>query len=103
MVYTAMLNQRGGFESDLTVIRPAGPLPHRHRLGAPRRRLDRPPSAWDEHGALTDVSALYGSSVMGPKARELLAREPGRPSPEWPEVFGGPEIDSGIARAPRRA
>ena len=85
MVYTAMLNERGGFESDLTVIRlGARPLPHRHRLGAAdaRRRLDRAAtSAPDEHATLTDVSALTAVlSVMGPNARELLGRvAPRRP------------------------
>ncbi len=45
-VYTGMLNDRGGYESDLTALRLARkrPLPDRHRLGAdhPRRRLDPP-------------------------------------------------------------
>jgi hypothetical protein len=49
MVYTPMLNERGGFESDLTVIRQPGPhgrpVPDRHRLGADgaRLRLDLAP------------------------------------------------------------
>ena len=46
MVYTPMLNERGGFESDVTVTRLADrPLPDRHRLGAgaARPRLDRAP------------------------------------------------------------
>ena len=44
IVYTAMLNARGGFESDLTVIRIArAGVPDRHRIGADdaRLRLDR--------------------------------------------------------------
>ena len=44
-VYTGLLNERGSFESDLTVARLARrPLPDRHRHGAgdARRRLDRP-------------------------------------------------------------
>ena len=43
MVYTAMLNERGGFESDLTVMRQAPIASSRHRLGADhaRLRLDR--------------------------------------------------------------
>ncbi len=44
MVYTAMLNERGGFESDLTVMRQAcAAFPRRHRLGtaAARPGLDR--------------------------------------------------------------
>jgi hypothetical protein len=43
MVYTPMLNARGGFESDLTVIRQPGPhgrqVPDRHRLGPDGARL----------------------------------------------------------------
>ena len=45
MVYTAMLNERGGFESDLTITRLARRhVFHPHRLGAgdARCRLDRP-------------------------------------------------------------
>ena len=44
MVYTPMLNERGGFESDVTVTRLGGrSLPRRHRIGADdaRHRLDR--------------------------------------------------------------
>ena len=44
MVYTPMLNERGGFESDVTVMRLARrSLPRRHRLGADdaRPRLGR--------------------------------------------------------------
>lgn len=78
MVYTAMLNTRGGFESDLTVM----------RLGAERfliitgsaqttrdadwigRHIGR-----DEFAVLTDVTNQYAVlSVMGPKAAELLGR-----------------------------
>jgi 4-methylaminobutanoate oxidase (formaldehyde-forming) len=82
MVYTAMLNERGGFESDLTIIRQTP-----DRFGD--RFLIVTGSAqtvrdvdWisrhigaDEHAHLSDVSALYCVlSVMGPKARELLSR-----------------------------
>ena len=91
MVYTAMLNERGGFESDLTVIRlGARSLPHRHRLGAAdratldwiARHIERRRSG----GRSTDVSALTAVlSVMGPNARELLgrvgARRPVAPAP----------------------
>ncbi len=78
LVYTAMLNERGGFESDLTVLRLA-----RERFmlitgsAQPVRDAD-----WIgrhigeyEHAVLTDVSALWSVlSVMGPRAHELLAR-----------------------------
>ena len=78
MVYTALLNERGGFESDLTIT----------RLGVdrflvvtgsaqPTRDAD-----WicrhigaDEAATLADVSALTAVlSVMGPNAKELLCR-----------------------------
>jgi 4-methylaminobutanoate oxidase (formaldehyde-forming) len=78
MVYTALLNERGGFESDLTVI----------RLGAERFLIvtgsAQPTRDADwitrhigegEHAVLSDVSAsICVLSVMGPRARELLAR-----------------------------
>ena len=69
LVYTAMLNARGGFESDCTVLRLAA---DRFLVvtgsAQPVRDAD-----WigrhigpDEHAMLTDVSALYGVlSVMG--------------------------------------
>ena len=43
MVYTPMLNARGGIETDLTVMRQARPLPAGHGVGATdaRRRLDQ--------------------------------------------------------------
>ncbi len=82
MVYTAMLNERGGFESDLTVIRQT-PDRFGDRFlivtgsGQTVRDFD-----WisrhiesSEHAVLTDISALVCTlSVMGPKAAELLAR-----------------------------
>ena len=82
MVYTAMLNERGGFESDLTVIRQTP-----DRMGD--RFLIVTGSAqtvrdfdWisrhiegSEHAVLTDISPLYSVlSVMGPMAPELMAR-----------------------------
>jgi glycine cleavage system aminomethyltransferase T/glycine/D-amino acid oxidase-like deaminating enzyme len=103
MVYTAMLNERGGFESDLTVL----------RLGAERflvvtgsaqttRDLD-----WigrhigpAEHALLSDVSALYSVlSLMGPNARALLARvSPDPLGPESLKFSHTREIDLGHAR-----
>ncbi len=78
MVYTPLLNERGGFESDLTVIRLAAQRfliitgsAHATRDADWINRHIEP----DEHAVLTDVSALYGVlGVMGPKARELLAQ-----------------------------
>ena len=103
MVYTALLNERGGFESDLTVIRIA---PEQFMLitgsAQPTRDMD-----WigrhidaDAHAFLTDVSAMTAVlSVMGPKARELLARvSPDDLSPETLRFAQTREIDVGFAR-----
>ena len=82
MVYTAMLNERGGFESDLTVIRlqpdrqgdrfliVTGSAQTVRDMDWISRHIEA-----SEHAVLSDVSALYCVlSVMGPRARELLAR-----------------------------
>jgi 4-methylaminobutanoate oxidase (formaldehyde-forming) len=78
MVYTAMLNERGGFESDLTVMRLAA---DRFLLvtgsAQPVRDAD-----WiqrhvgpEEFAVLTEVSATWSVlSIMGPRSRELMAR-----------------------------
>ena len=82
MVYTAMLNERGGFESDLTIIRQQPTSMGDNFLiitGSAQTVRD---FDWisrhigaQEHAVLTDVTALYCVlSVMGPKARQLLAR-----------------------------
>ena len=76
MVYTAMLNARGGFESDLTVIR-TGVDEFFIVTGSAQTTRD---FAWidraigeSERAALVDVSAGYCVlSVMGPKAEALL-------------------------------
>jgi 4-methylaminobutanoate oxidase (formaldehyde-forming) len=103
MVYTAMLNARGGFESDLTVM----------RLGAERFLLvtgsAQPVRDADwigrhigeqQHAVLTDVSALWCVlSLMGPKSRELLARvSPDDLSPAALPFSHTAEIDLGHAR-----
>ena len=78
MVYTAMLNERGGFESDLTVMRLATDQFLLVTGSAqPVRDADwiRRHIAPDEFAVLTEVSALWSVlSVMGPRSRELLAR-----------------------------
>lgn len=103
MVYTAMLNARGGFESDLTVIRQAA---DRFLLITGSAQAVRD-ADWiarhieaTEHAVLTDVSALYCVlSVMGPKARELLARvSPDDLSPDALKFSWTREIDLGYAR-----
>jgi 4-methylaminobutanoate oxidase (formaldehyde-forming) len=101
MVYTSMLNARGGIESDLTVTR----LAHDRFLivtGSAQATRD---ADWigrhlreDEHAVLTDVSAMWSVlSVMGPRAGELLARA--SPDPLEALRFSHTrEIDLGHAR-----
>ncbi len=107
MVYTPMLNERGGFESDLTIT----------RLGVDRflvvtgsaqsardsDRIARHTRA-GEHASLTDVGALTCVlSLMGPNAAALLART-GSPQtaealrPERLCFSHTTEIDVGFAR-----
>ena len=103
MVYTAMLNDRGGFESDLTVMRQAvdrflvvtgSAQPQRDRDWITRH------ASADEHVVVTDVSALYSVlSLMGPRSRELLARvSPDDLSPQALKFSHTREIDLGLAR-----
>jgi 4-methylaminobutanoate oxidase (formaldehyde-forming) len=103
MVYTPMLNARGGIESDLTVMRQA---PDRFLIITGSAQTVRD-FDWisrhitpDDHAVLTDVSALYSVlSVMGPKARELLARvSPDDLSAEGLKFSWTKEIDLGHAR-----
>jgi glycine cleavage system aminomethyltransferase T/glycine/D-amino acid oxidase-like deaminating enzyme len=103
MVYTTMLNERGGIESDLTVMRQAA---ERFLIVTGSAQATRDADwigrhiAANEHAVLTDVSALYCVlSVMGPKARELLARvSPDDLSPEALKFSWTQEIDVGFAR-----
>ncbi|MEP6740441.1 MAG: FAD-dependent oxidoreductase, partial [Caldimonas sp.] len=78
MVYTPMLNERGGYESDVTITR-LGPQTFLVVTGSAQATRD---TDWiarhtraNEHAALTDVSGMVSVlSVMGPNARALLAR-----------------------------
>ncbi len=82
MVYTAMLNARGGFESDLTIVR-IGVAEFFIITGSAQTTRD---FAWiergigdAEHAALVDVTSAWSVlSVMGPKAEALLASALGR-------------------------
>jgi 4-methylaminobutanoate oxidase (formaldehyde-forming) len=78
MVYTAMLNARGGFESDLTVLRLAqneffivtGSAQTTRDFAWIERHI-----AEHEHAALVDVTGGWSViSLMGPKAETLLGR-----------------------------
>ncbi len=81
IVYTAMLNERGGFESDLTVTRLAGDAylivsgsaQTTRDLDWIRRHL--PEGARATVSDVTDTYAVLG--LMGPRSRELLARVSG--------------------------
>ena len=103
MVYTAMLNARGGFESDLTVMRLAA---DRFLLitgsAQPVRDADwiNRHIAADQHAMLTDVSPMWSVlSVMGPRAAELLARvSPDDVSPAALKFSHSAEIDLVHAR-----
>jgi 4-methylaminobutanoate oxidase (formaldehyde-forming) len=103
MVYTAMLNVRGGFESDLTIVR-LGSAEFFIITGSSQATRD---FAWierairaDEHAALVDVTNAYSIvSVMGPNAEALL----GSISPDDLSKAGMPfsttkMIDVGYAR-----
>ena len=81
MVYTAMLNERGGFESDVTVIRQQpNAMGERFLIVTGSAQTVRD-FDWiarhiqpQEHAILTDISPLYSVlSLMGPNAQALLA------------------------------
>ncbi|WP_323011008.1 FAD-dependent oxidoreductase [Paracoccus sp. (in: a-proteobacteria)] len=107
IVYTQMLNQSGGIESDLTVTRLSETA---FLLVVPGATLQRD-LAWlrrhlgGEFVTITDISAAEAViPVMGPRSRELLARvSPDDFSPEA-HPFGLAreiEIGLGLARAHR--
>ena len=77
-VYTGLLNERGGYESDLTVLRLAvdrfllvtGSAQAVHDADWIGRNIPA-----DAHAALTDVTSAYAVlALMGPKSRDILAR-----------------------------
>jgi glycine cleavage system aminomethyltransferase T/glycine/D-amino acid oxidase-like deaminating enzyme len=82
-VYTGMLNDRGGYESDLTVMRlaPDGNQGDRYLIvtGSAQTTRDahwiRRNTPDDAHAVLTDVTSAYAViGVMGPASRALLSR-----------------------------
>ena len=103
MVYTALLNARGGFESDLTVIRLAaerfliitGSAQTTRDMDWISRHIGQ-----DQFATLTDVTAQYSVlSLMGPNAQALLARvSPDDLSPAALKFSWTREIDLGFAR-----
>ncbi|AOF93112.1 FAD-dependent oxidoreductase [Sinorhizobium sp. RAC02] len=77
-VYTGLLNERGGYESDLTVMRLAadrfllvtGSAQAVHDADWIRKNI-----VADAHVTLTDVTSAYAVlALMGPKSRDILAR-----------------------------
>lgn len=107
LVYTQMLNARGGIESDLTVTRlsETGFL-----LVVPGATLQRD-LAWlrrhaeGQHVTILDMTAAEAVlPVMGPKARDLLARVSPNDFSNAAHPFGTAkeiEIGMGLARAHR--
>ncbi|RDL46375.1 4-methylaminobutanoate oxidase (formaldehyde-forming) [Ensifer sp. M14] len=77
-IYTGLLNDRGGYESDLTVMRLAtdrfllvtGSAQAVHDADWIRKNLTA-----DAHVTLTDVTSAYSVlALMGPKSRDILTR-----------------------------
>lgn len=107
IVYTQMLNARGGIESDLTVTRLSETA---FFLVVPGATLQRD-LAWlrrhlaDEFVTITDVTAAEAVlCVMGPKSRDLLARVSPDDLSNAAHPFGTAreiEIGMGLARAHR--
>jgi hypothetical protein len=97
MVYTALLNERGGFESDLTVITlPPDAGGERFLLvtgsAQPVRDVDwiRRHIGAHEHALLTDVSPLWSVlGVMGPRAASRCARSSSPSSSTTPQPTRG--------------
>ncbi|HXP73379.1 MAG TPA: FAD-dependent oxidoreductase [Stellaceae bacterium] len=102
MVYTAMLNARAGFESDLTVIR-VGDTAFLLITGTAQATRDRD---WilrhvgDAVAILTDVTSAWSVlSLMGPQAPALLARvSPDDLTESALSPGATAEIDLGFAR-----
>ena len=104
IVYTALLNERGGFESDVTVTRVA-PTEFFILTGSGQTTRD---FAWierhirdDEHASLVDVTSAWSIvSLMGPRAESLLARASRDDVSKAALPFGATRtIDVGYARA----
>ncbi len=106
VVYTGLLNERGGYESDLTVTRLSGDAYFIVSGSAQTTRdvdwirRNIPPEA---RASLTDVTSAYAVfGVMGPRARALLTRLTGADLGNEAFPFATMR-DIGIGRAPVRA
>ncbi len=102
MTYTGMLNTRGGFESDLTVMR-TGEQEFFVVTGSAQTTRD---ADWirrhigDRFVTLTDVTGAWSVlGLMGPKALEILARvSSSAASPATIAPGGFRDVDLGYAR-----
>jgi glycine cleavage system aminomethyltransferase T/glycine/D-amino acid oxidase-like deaminating enzyme len=104
IVYTAMLNERGGFESDLTITRTAaneffiltGSAQTTRDFAWIERHIDAA-----EHAVLVDVTSAYSIlSVMGPRSEALLAQLSRADLSKTGLPFGhARDVDVGYARA----
>jgi 4-methylaminobutanoate oxidase (formaldehyde-forming) len=107
VVYTQMLNDRGGIEADVTVTR-LGETAYLMVTPAATRRADQ---TWlerhrgDRAVVVTDVTAAEAVfAVMGPQARDLMARVSPDDFSDAAHPFGQAreiEIGMGLARAHR--
>jgi len=103
IVYTALLNERGGYESDLTITR-TGEREFFILTGTAQTTRD---FAWierhireDEHASLVDVTSAFAIlSVMGPRAEALLGKLSSDDFSRAAMPFGASRIvDAGYAR-----
>lgn len=102
-VYTGMLNDRGGYESDFTItcIDDGEYLIVTSSGSAVRDRdlIDRAIRARGWHCTVTDVTPMYAMlAVMGPRSRELMSRvSTARFDDAWFPFGTSREIDVGYA------
>jgi len=103
VVYSALLNERGGFESDVTIARLA-PDTFFVLSGSAQATRD---AAWierhidaDEHAVVVDVTSAYSIvSVMGPNAERLIGARSSDDVSKAGLPFGTTrDIDVGYAR-----
>jgi 4-methylaminobutanoate oxidase (formaldehyde-forming) len=91
-VYTGMLNDRGTYESDLTISR----IAHDRFLIVTGTAQATRDAAWinrhlpsDAHAHLTDVTSTYAVlAIMGPRSRDLLRRVTKAPLDNAAFAFG---------------
>jgi 4-methylaminobutanoate oxidase (formaldehyde-forming) len=108
VVYTTMLNEIGGIESDFTLTR-IDETSYFMITGSQQARRD---AAWirrhireDEHAVVTDVTSAYAAlAITGPQSRELLSQSSSANFSNATFPFGTSqeiEVGLGLARALR--